>query len=327
MNDIEIGSARTSGPGRVTGHLKLADYPDGAPMATPVIIVTGARPGKTMWMHGCVHGNEYCGTFTIHETLRGLDPAELSGRIVAFPALNITAFHKNQRLSPFEGYGGGDMNRCFPGIEGGALTHQMAFQVYRHLKQHADFLIDFHTAMTPDVSWALYANYEGEVGETGRKIARAFGYRDTLGTPPGMLAGSAMMTAGADGIPAFIIEAGGKAQGFTMDTVRDAAERLRNVMRAMGMLEGAVTDYGPIADFAEFAWVHAPRGGLFKPVVKCGDRLEQGTTLGQFYDLYGNSDGVAESPHEGTVLAIHPGPIMTNGETLVHIGRHPREQV
>lgn len=324
MEDISIGSARTAGPGVATGWLKLADYPDGAPMATPVVIVTGGRPGKTLWLHACVHGNEYCGTFTIHEMLRRLDPAALAGRVVALPALNISAFHKNQRVSPFEGYGGSDMNRCFPGDATGGLTHQMAHAVWQELSAHADVLIDFHTAMTRDVRWALYAAHES-VAAAGEGIARAFGYRDTLATPPGMLTGSAMMTAGAQGIPAFIVEAGGKGQAFDRETVDDAAERLHNVMRHLGMLEGEVVDHGPIANFSTFAWVHATRGGLFRPAVRCGDRLEPGTILGHFTDITGEPDGTAESPYEGVVLAIHPGPIMTNGETLVHIGRHPRE--
>jgi uncharacterized protein len=320
MDDIEIGNARTAGPGLATGRLKLADYPDGSPMATPVAILTGERPGKTLWLHGCVHGNEYCGTFIIHELLRSLAPDQVSGRVIALPALNISAFHKNQRMSPFEGYGGGDMNRCFPGTEGGPLTQQMAFAVYRELKRHADLFVDFHTAMTADVAWALYANYDSDAGAQSRTLAQAWGYRDTLATPPGMLAGSAFMTAAADGIASMIVEAGGKGYAFTRDTVKDGAERLRNVMRSAGLLGGPVRDYGPIAHFSDFAWVCAPRGGLFQPSVKCGDRLQVGTELGCYFDIYGDDDGIAESPHAGTVLAIHPGPIMSSGETLVHIG-------
>lgn len=325
MKDITIGDTAASGPGVVQGWLKLADYPDGTPMAAPVIIITGAKPGKTLWLHGCVHGNEYCGTYIIHALLRSLDPQKMAGRLIALPALNISAFHRNQRMSPYEGYGGGDMNRCFPGDESGALTRQMAFRVYSHLKQHADAFVDFHTAMTPDVRWALYANYEGEVGSGGRALAKAWGYRDTLAAPTDILAGSALMTAGADGIPAMIVEAGGKGSAFNEETVTDGAERLRNVMRELGILEGSVTDYGPIADFDSFAWVHAPRGGLFQPVVKCGDPLDIGTVLGRFTTVHGESDGEAVSPHKGTVLAIHPGPLMANGETLVHIGLNPRE--
>lgn len=326
MKDITIGDATTKGPGVAQGRLKLADYPDGTPMAAPIVIVTGAKPGKNLWLHGCVHGNEYCGTHIIHTMLRGLDPQSMAGRVIALPALNISAFHRNQRMSPYEGYGGGDMNRCFPGDENGPLTRQMAYQTYRHLRQHADAFVDFHTAMTPDVRWALYANYEGDVGRRSRALAKAWGYRDTLAAPTDILVGSALMTAGADGIAAMIVEAGGKGPAFDQDTVTDGAERLRNVMRELGILDGAVTDYGPIADFDSFAWVHAPRGGLFSPAVKCGDRLDVGTVLGRFITLHGESDGEAVSPHEGTVLAIHPGPLMASGETLVHIGLNPREK-
>ncbi|SLN64729.1 succinylglutamate desuccinylase/aspartoacylase family protein [Oceanibacterium hippocampi] len=325
MDEIRLGSAVSTAPGIATGKLKFADYPDGRPMETPVVIVRGAKPGKTLWVHGCVHGNEYCGTFIILKALRALDPAAMSGTVIALPALNITAFHRDQRMSPFEGYGGGDMNRCFPGDPNGSLTMQMAHHVYSNLKKHADVFLDFHTAMTSDVRWALYADMGGKVSETGRGVALAWGFHSTLATPPHLLAGSAMMTAAKDGIPGFIVESGGKGFSFTKEGVADGAERFANVMRHLGMLEGKVVDYGGIADFADFAWVTAPRGGLFIRAVNCGDALEVGTVLGHFYNIYGEPDGVAESPHKGTVLAIHPGPIMNNGATLVHIGLNPRE--
>jgi uncharacterized protein len=320
MKDIVVGTATSSGAGISKGRLKLADHPDGSPMETPVVIVRGSAPGRTLWLHGCVHGNEVCGTFVIHELLRSLDPGRMSGAVVALPALNITAFQRNQRMSPFEGYNGGDLNRAFPGQADGPLTQQMAHHIYRHLRQHADALVDLHTAMTPDVRWALYANVPGPAGAAGQAIARAFGYRDTLAAPPDILAGSAMMTAAKDGIPAFIVEAGGKGPAFDRETVTDAAERLRNVMRHLGMLPGDVRDYGELVEFSNFAWVHAPRGGLFQPAVRCGERIDKGAAIGHYVDLWGNPTGAAESPHPGTVLAIHPGPLMGTGETLIHIG-------
>ena len=146
MEEIKIGSAESRAPGVSKGFLKLADLPDGRPMQIPVVIVRGEKEGPTLWLHGCVHGNEYCGAYIIHSTLRGLDPTLLSGTVVALPVLNITAFQKNQRMSPYEGYGGGDLNRCFPGQEDGSLTQQMAYRIYTELRKHADYLIDFHTA-------------------------------------------------------------------------------------------------------------------------------------------------------------------------------------
>ena len=325
MKAIKVGTAESRGPGVAKGFLKVGDLPDGQPMRIPVVIVRGKADGPTLWLHGCVHGNEYCGTFIIHETLRSLSTDELKGTVVALPALNITAFEKSQRMSPFEGYGGGDLNRCFPGNPNGSLTQQMAHSIYTELKQHADYLVDFHTAMTVDVRWALYANVPGEVGKKAEGIARAFGFKSTLPAPPDILAGSAMMAAAKDGIPAYIIEAGGKGPAFTDEILADGAERLRNVMRHLEMLPGKVTDYGKLHYFSNFAWVHAPRGGLFQRAVKCGDRIETGTVLGHYYTLHGEPSGEAKAPHAGIVLAIHPGPVMGNGETLVHIGLDPRE--
>jgi predicted deacylase len=325
MDPIEIGSARADGPGLVKGFLKVAELPDGRPMQIPVMILRGERAGPTLWLHGCVHGNEYCGAFIIHETLRSVTPGDLAGTIVALPILNITAFEKNQRMSPYEGYNGGDLNRCFPGQADGMLTQQMAHAIYSGLRQHADYLVDFHTALTEDVHWALYPNVSGDVGAKSEGLARAFGFKSTLPAPPNILAGSAMMTAAKDGIPALIVEAGGKGAAFSDEVVADGAERLRNVMRHLGMLEGKVKDYGPLTYFSNFAWVTATRGGLFQRAVRCDDRITVGTRLGTYFDLHGAPLGDALSPHDGIVLAIHPGPIMGSGETLVHIGLDPRE--
>src|SRR5947207_11962055 len=90
MKTIEVGTAVSRAAGKSKGFLTIGTLPDGRPMQTPVVIVQGAADGPTLWLHGCVHGNEYCGTFTIHEMLRGLAAGDLKGVVVALPALNIT---------------------------------------------------------------------------------------------------------------------------------------------------------------------------------------------------------------------------------------------
>ena len=112
--------------------------PDGRLVQIPVLLGCSAAPGPTLWLHGCVHGNEACGAFVLHRLFRGLDPAALSGTLVALPILNITAFRARQRMSPFEGYAGGDLNRCFPGKPDGTHTEQMAHAIYTELRAHAD---------------------------------------------------------------------------------------------------------------------------------------------------------------------------------------------
>jgi len=324
MKEIKIGTVVSKAAGRKKGTLRVGTLTDGSPMEIPVVVVRGRESGPTLWLHGCVHGNEYCGAFVIHELLRSLKPQQVRGAVVALPVLNVTAFQRAQRVSPYEGYAGGDLNRCFPGDTGGTLTLQMAHAIYQPLKRYATHLVDFHTAMTEDVRWALFPAVGGKVGAASEAMARAFGFKSTLPAPPTILGGSAMMTAAKDGIPALIVEAGGKGAAFSTAVVEDAADRLRNVMRRLKMLPGEVVDHGKLDYFSNFAWVYATKGGLFQRSVKCGERVERGGVIGHYYDLHGLPAGEAHAPESGIVLAIHPGPLIGSGETLVHIGLEPR---
>ena len=322
MKTLEIGSCLSEGPGRADGMLQVGWLPDGYPMEIPVIIVRGRDDGPTVWLHGCVHGNEYCGAFIIHKLMHELELPR--GTVIALPVLNITGFQRQQRMSPFEGYNGGDLNRCFPGKPDGTLTEQMAFHVFRHLRAHATHFIDLHTAFTADTRWALFAPPSGALGAKAEGMARAFGFENTLPTPLDILGGSALIAAANEGIPGLIVEAGGIGPAFTTETVADGAERLRNVLRHLGMLDGDVTAYGDMTFFSNFAWVNATRGGLFRPAVKCGHRLAKGDLVGRYYDVHGQLIEEAKSPFSGVVLAIAGGPVMPNGEILVHVGLDPR---
>src|SRR5207244_6729928 len=104
-------------------------------------------------------------------------------------------------------------------------------------------------------------------------MSRAFGYAHTLPTPLNILGGSSLIVAAKAGIPGLIVEAGGFEAGFTAETVADGAERLRNVLRRIGMLPGAVTDYGKMTHFSHFACVDATRRASFNRPLKDDYRL------------------------------------------------------
>ncbi|HXJ84202.1 MAG TPA: succinylglutamate desuccinylase/aspartoacylase family protein [Candidatus Methylomirabilis sp.] len=322
---IRVGTAEAAGTGVTRGELRVGDAPDGEAITIPVAIVRGASDGPVLWLHGCVHGDEYCGAFIIHEALRAIDPARLAGAVVALPMLNITASQRGQRMSPFATFGHGDLNRCFPGSPDGAFTDQMAYAIYEGLRRWADYFIDFHTAFTPDTRWALFANAPGEVGRKSEGLARAFGLKSTLPAPMDILGGSAMIAAARDGIPSLIVEMGGLGPAFEAETVREGAERLRNVLRHLRMLPEPPKEHGPLTYFSNFAWVSATRGGLFEPAVRCGERLDKGSLIGRYTSAHGDILEEVASPHAGVVLAMHPGPAMATGEVLVHIGLDPRE--
>jgi predicted deacylase len=320
-----VGTA-TAKPGtKSTGWLQLAELPDGQPLQIPVIAVRGAKPGPTLWVEACIHGDEYAGTFIIHEFIRRLNPKAMSGNVVAVPALNITAFQAGKRTSPFEIHGTGDLNRNFPGSADGTLTEQMGHAIFSAITKTADYLIDFHTGYVRETRWLLYANVEGVVGKMSERLARAYGFDVILPAPPTTLGASAFMNAAKRGIPSIIVESGGFGPAFDDRIVADSAERLVNVARMLGIVSGKPAERGKLTYVADFAWVNSRQGGLFRPSVLGGQRIAKGDVIGRFYDLYGELVEEARAPASGIVLTLHPGPMMATGDTLIQIGVNPRE--
>jgi predicted deacylase len=98
--------------------------------------------------------------------------------------------------------------------------------------------------------------------------------------------------------------AGGIDDSFTPERVKDVAERLRNLSRAIGLLAGEVKSYGKLTTFSNFHWATSPHGGIFRPTVKCGNTVAEGEPIGSYYDLFGDERVVARAPASGIVLAI-----------------------
>ncbi|MGQ0663385.1 MAG: succinylglutamate desuccinylase/aspartoacylase family protein [Pseudomonadota bacterium] len=322
---VGVGSAIAARGKKAEGWLRIGELPDGRPMETPVVAINGAKPGPTLWIEACIHGDEYAGCFILHEFLRSVDPKKLAGALVLLPALNITAFNAAQRTSPFEIHGTGDLNRGFPGDPAGVPTEQMGHAIFREMTRVADYVIDFHTGGTYETRWALFAKVPGKVGVKSEAMARAFGFDPLLPTPPTTLRSSAFINAAKKGIPAMIVESGGFGSAFDEKLVADGAERLGNVARHLKMLAGAVQDYGKLRYLTDFAWINAPTGGLYRPTVRGGETIRRGEVIGRYFDLYGDPIGEVKSPQDGIVLTANPGPMMTNGDTLIQIGLHPAE--
>src|SRR3712207_7822602 len=55
--------------------------------------------------------------------------------------------------------------------------------------------------------------------------------------------------------------------------------RLRNLGRAIGLLDGPVADHGPLVTFSNFHWCNASQGGLFRPKVRIGEPIREGDVV------------------------------------------------
>ena len=97
---VEVGTARGVPGEKVRGALKVAEDADGTPVVLPITIATGRKPGPVAWVQAATHGDEYGGPRALQEVVRGLDPATMTGTVIAVMISNPSAFQGLQRVNP-----------------------------------------------------------------------------------------------------------------------------------------------------------------------------------------------------------------------------------
>ena len=104
--------------GRQLGYLEIEhsdNAHDAAVIPSPIAVLSGGA-GPTVLLIAGTHGDEYEGQILLQELIRSIDPAEVSGRLIVLPALNIAAVREGRRVASVDGV---NLNRSLPGDAAG----------------------------------------------------------------------------------------------------------------------------------------------------------------------------------------------------------------
>jgi predicted deacylase len=292
---LELGG-KTLGPGRHHVAIPVTTDLGGADIALHAHVLVGTKSGPTLTLTSTLHGVEWLSIEMIKRVVEGIDPDELTGAIIALPVVNPPALGAFTRSTPGDS-DTPDLNRIFPG-KGTWTAELIAKTVVREILPHTSALIDFHLGI-----WGSSFGYvvhgtdfpDPSVNETSKSMALAFGLplvgaQRIIGDRPGT--GSLVGYAGAElGIPSCIGELGGA--GFDRATeeswIDTTVEGVRNAMRVLGMLSGAVPAPGRYLTFETKSRVNPSYGGLLYPVHEpetFGREVEEGELLARVVSPY-----------------------------------------
>src|SRR5215472_12849418 len=115
VNDLERGKTHAL-------YFEGVQMPTGQHWYVSVLVAVGAKPGKRVALTSGVHGDEISPVHMIHSVMSQLDPAQMSGTVVAVPDVSRPALEGMARRWPNSGRGIDliDINREWPGNENGA---------------------------------------------------------------------------------------------------------------------------------------------------------------------------------------------------------------
>ncbi|MCF6114801.1 succinylglutamate desuccinylase/aspartoacylase family protein [Mesorhizobium muleiense] len=271
VNDIEPGQKHFL-------YFQGVQMPTGQHWYVSVTVAKGAKPGKRVVLTSGVHGDEMSSIHTVQTVMNQLDPAQMSGTVMAVTDVARPAIESMQRRWPNQGRGVDlvDMNREWPGNENGATaTSRHAGLLFnRLLRPNADFAIDFHTGTT-GFEVAAFNIAEMDVPEI-KAMAELYPIGQIFDNPtyPNVLHNAF----NAAGIPSFCPEIGA-ARHLDLEMIALFVEGTMNVLKHHGIVAGPMGRTGK--DVTVFVGnsafpILATEGGIVEHLVKLNDKVEAG---------------------------------------------------
>ena len=295
---------------RASIEVPVARMPTQVMVTLPVRVVHGAEDGARLWLTAAVHGDEINGVEIIRRVLNSLDPAELTGSVVALPIVNVFGFLSHSRYLPDRR----DLNRSFPGSRKGSLAARLAKIVMVEVVEPCSHGIDLHSAAAgrmnlPQVRCDL------EDAET-RRCAEAFGAPIMIDSPgPG---GSLRRTATRAGKKVIVYEAG-EVLRYNPVAIEVGVEGILGVMAALGMIAPRRDSASEAISSHRKKWVRAQSGGVVHMQVELGEQVVNKQVVAVISDPMGEREHLIRSPGEGYVIGGITNPLVNEGDAVLHI--------
>src|SRR5580704_6004764 len=241
QSSFTVGTASAAPGQKATGYLEV---PAGVDPATsiPVVVINGAKPGKTIALVSGAHGTEYTSIIAIEKLITTLDPSQVTGIVILVPLVNISSFEqKVPHVNPIDNK---SMNRFYPGKAEGTQTERASFLITKQIIDRCDYLIDYHggdldESLRPYAYWGPTGHDEQD--RISKEMVLAFGldhiiiWRDR----PTDLSATRYLdnTSTARGKPSIVVEAG-YAGIVEADDVALLVDGTMSTMRALKMVSG-----------------------------------------------------------------------------------------
>jgi predicted deacylase len=314
VKSFTIGSL-TIAPGETrTVDLPVSVLSNHTPMALPVHVVHGGRPGPTLFISGAVHGDEIVGVEVVRRVVRHKALQSLSGTLLAVPIVNGFGFIGHSRYMPDRR----DLNRSFPGSDRGSLASVLADLFLREVIARSNYGIDLHSA-------GLHRTNLPQI-RIAPDDTELLSLAETFGAPVILVSklreGTLRQCARERGVRVLLYE-GGEALRFDEVAIRAGAMGILRVMKNLGMIAAADISASrvPSAVSHSSTWLRAPEGGILRTKIVAGDRIEKGQTVAEITDPLGDKPVAFVSPENGIVIGRTNLPIVHRGDALFHVAR------
>jgi predicted deacylase len=255
----------------------------------PVAVIANGE-GPTVLFVGGNHGGEYEGPVTLLKLIRQLQPAQVQGRVIILPALNLPAVLAGERLSPLDGK---DMNRVFPGRWNGTISEVIAHYVHEEILPLCDAVIDLHSggaslSLMPYISM----HYLDDEAQRERTWQAMMAFQSPLALVMKEISGPGLLDYAVERAgKVFLCAEVGGAGTLTPETASIMETGVDNLLKHFGLIEGQALrreerGLAPvqIMEIPDAAFYHAAMSaGIYESFYELGDHVDADRPLGQIH--------------------------------------------
>ncbi|MCA3593977.1 MAG: succinylglutamate desuccinylase/aspartoacylase family protein [Methylobacterium sp.] len=302
-------------------YFRGVEGPSGQAWLVSVAVLRGARPGKRVTLVSGVHGDEMSSIRAVQTIMNKLDPAVMSGTVMAVFDVSRPAIESMGRRWPNSGRGADlvDLNRVWPGDENGpgAPARHAGLLFNRLIRPNSDYVLDFHTSTT-GIDAVAFHLADMTVPEV-KAMAELFPIDQIFDSTgyPGLLTDALAKV----GIPALTPEIG-NARSLDLSMIPLFVEGTMNVLKLHGIIEGPIGRTG--RDTGIFvgntlAPVLATAGGLVEHLVKLGDAVSAGQKIAIQCNMFGEVVAEYRSPVDGEIGGFRSDATSEPGNVIAFI--------
>ena len=281
-----------------------------------------------------LHGNELNGVFVLarlanflHQIAEGGRPgAQLLGRVILIPAVNVLGLNVRSRLWPFDGT---DVNRMFPGYAAGETTQRIAHAVLE-ATVGAEWRVDIHSSNVDFEELPQVRLYDASDEE--RRAARWLGLPAVIERPVSPTVSATLAHAwrlrGGRSLVLQVGQAGSLQQEHCERLFRALVDLLEELGVVLGLRlaepENDVHFFGPRQTFS----LMSECAGWFVSRLEVGQWLQAGDLVGFVYDGFeGKPRGEIRAPVSGLLGGLRRHPLLCEGDLVARLlTRQPFER-
>ncbi len=303
--------------------IKILSGSDLSKRRLPHMMITGKTNGPVVWLTGCMHGDEIGGAVVIHRLFKKLKSGLTAGTVCAFPLMNPIGFENVTRNISISRE---DLNRSFPGNEGGTLAERIASIIFTTiLDTKPDLVLDLHNDWNKSIPYVLVDSVQAGREVVGRTLDFARKSGLVIINDTDKITSTLTYNLLAKDVPALTLELG-ESLVINEKNIENGVGSVWNLLHDLDMVKSEGVFRFPAPGFVDgkilnyYSKPLSANSGIIHFTRKPGDVVRRGQKIARIYNAFGKIIETLEAHHDGIILGhtdyavTYPGaPVMAFG--------------